>query len=198
MKKNLMLFVIAFIITIAFCMPSQAVIFIDSINFSGDGEYNGRTYQKISGNLFSTPFSYSHVLDEILPGSILNSASLSITHIKNSGIFSWNPEIWLLTGEDFYLGILSNSSHDKWVTNTFLLNENVLAHITDTNPWNMEVKLWDLTLLTNQIWLDKSELRVDYTPSPSPVPEPGSMILFGSGLIGMISFIRRKKTGLIS
>jgi hypothetical protein len=45
---------------------------------------------------------------------------------------------------------------------------------------------------SNPVWLDDFELKFSTAPSPSPVPVPPALLLFGTGLLGLIGFSKRR------
>ena len=58
----------------------------------------------------------------------------------------------------------------------------------DGSEWIIDPTTAGVTLVGNtggQFWLDM-------TAAPAPVPEPGSLILMGSGILGLAGVIRRK------
>lgn len=137
---------------------------------------------------------WSHVVDPdfTVPYDTVNSASLTI-----SGWFVSGNNDQVLIEQDILLGSLSTGIHSFSV---FGLTQYFQA------GWGPTDGTFDVTLLYNQrggMILNSSRLNIDYTnvdppggtgdtSGASPVPEPGTMLLLGSGLVGLASWGRKK------
>ena len=194
MKKGLIVSIMAAAaLLFTFNGTAQAIPFTDTVNFSGDGEYDGADYKIIFDMLIWPDFTYEHVLDSVPSGATLNSADLSLTHMLNGdwSIMNFIGEVWYArSGGDIFIGDLSFSLC-AWTTDTWTLGSDVLDEISSTDPLSLTVKLSQPMLIPIDgiLALDESVLAGDYTP----IPEPATMILFGSGLLGLAA-LRRKRS----
>jgi hypothetical protein len=196
MKKLSLITFLTIGMLVAGLMQVQAVT-LDTVDFDHT-TYNGRTCTKVS-DITAALQPYFHTFT--LPiGSILTDAALTITHYGNTNN---NAELWLVNAggllDTIRVGQLGTSS-SGWVDQVLNLNTDVLSRMNSidlwngTALWNLEVKLCETT--EDSIWrpdtvyLDKSVLSG--TVNTSPVPEPASMLLFGSGFMGLLGFGYRK------
>lgn len=131
-------------------------------------------------------YSWSHPVttDFQIPYDTLNSATLTI------GAWSVNDSNDRVYVEGTYAGDLRNG---VWYllgySSTVLDIGSVFTTWTSGEPLNVSLAYnegrW------GSLYLSSSTLRMDYTNDTSSVPEPGTMLLMGLGLVG-VGVIRRK------
>ena len=193
--KKLLAFFIGMVMVFGIGGMASATPFTDTEDFSGDGTSGGRTYNRISN---TENFSYTHNITFSPPAELITLATLTISHAgNNAGIFS-GIEVWFITDQgETKLADLSDSvnifQEKYWVDQAIPLPSSIYSAISGAS-WSITFKLKENTGGTHYLYLDKSVLSGQYTPSEqtAPVPEPATMLLLGSGLIGLAGFASRK------
>jgi hypothetical protein len=170
----------------------QAIPFFHQIDFDADGsftDWEGVTedYETICDD---TVYTHDPTYPSGEPASI-DSAILKILHADN------RPGVWsVYSGGGIYIGDLSDSCMNGahcdplWVEDTFILSSDVLSEM-DSNSFELDINLTRNFSLC--VALGKSTLSGEYTPAEAPIPEASTLMLFGSGLSGLLLWARKRR-----
>ena len=206
MKKSLMLtsvlILICGMVGAANAAPYAYSDLIDYWNVAGTsyGEYQNDSHNCDSVSLFEGDnLDYTHNLNDdvnFAAGDLVTSASLELDFTNDfldvvfTGWFAGFPNTtehisYAFDGTGWtYLDEVDNGQYTVGV-DIALINDNGLLNV------ELEVSNWDNG--NTSAWLDHSRLYgMAETSDTAPVPEPATMLLMGSGLLGLMGYKRRR------
>uniref|UniRef100_I2PZZ4 PEP-CTERM putative exosortase interaction domain-containing protein n=1 Tax=Desulfovibrio sp. U5L TaxID=596152 RepID=I2PZZ4_9BACT len=190
MKRFILSICLALSIIALGSISSHAIVipgdYSDTVDFYSSGTYDGHTYQTI----YDYPdFSYTHTVDFAHPAVDVTSAFLTLTYadVSHSG------EVWVVQAGNSktYLGTLDSTY--GWDTETFTIPYALYSSIAGST-WNLLITFDETTSGSDSFKLDKSVLAGCYTYDPcdpGTVPEPATMLLLGTGMIGLLGSRKR-------
>jgi hypothetical protein len=166
-----------------------ATTYANAIPFTSTVQWGGISHDGVDSMEITESFTFSQTVNFSLPAGVINSVILSVTQEEDKDNGS---EAWLVTASaGTALGSLSDSSHG-WRTDCFTIPLALFTGVSGAS-WTLQVSLADSkSQVTNSIFIDKAVLSGDFTPQGVANPEPATMLLFGSGMIGLAVFGRKK------
>jgi len=179
--KKFLVFLAAILLVFGMVGMAGAIPFSTSNDYSGSGTYGGESYIRITA-----PGQLTDTFDLTgLCAAEITEASLSITHRYAN---NWDFELWVASGNNaIEIGTLSYSDIN-WVKDDFDLSSSLLDSIKDSG-WIASLTITDTNSKTGGVAdFASATLSGNY----APVPEPATMLLLGSGLIGLVGLGRKK------
>lgn len=159
-------------------------------------DYNTRYDFESIGNVTITGYDWG-----------ISTDKKAIWLFENNVAASTNNYLSVIAGQDVYIQFLYSDDNDgmakietKLVGTSIWVDEGTLpthnggnqyALLTGLSAGNYFLRITSLDQQNNGEWDD---LHLDYYgTTTTPVPEPTTMLLFGTGIAGLVGFVKRKK-----
>lgn len=185
MKKMLALFTLVFALMINSAIATPVVIQKTyNIDFQDFTFWPPYTFSILLNVADQGPDQEENFLLD--PGQIL-SAEISLTHLNN--ITDPIEFCWYLKSGDEFIGSLSESNM-TWVTDTWTLNQNIINSMMTNGE--LPISFWNDSDEMGLVLVDILSVTTNDQTAAAPVPEPATMFLLGTGILGFSAFRRKR------
>jgi hypothetical protein len=175
--KRIVCFLFAAVLVLGMIGVASADVFDTGTVNIGQTPYNGDTVQlNISIKGIAVPSN-----------DTISSATLTI---NASNVNAGSDSVDLYLGKNFSLGNLTGDT----TTFTDLVSSGVFKTVTNPETLELDITSGQGFLWFNNVTLNSYDLKITYSDPPPSVPEPCTMLLLGSGLVGLGVFRKRFKT----